>query len=80
MRVTMRNVQRTIEVNRTKDKRWHDVHLLVQVHDEIMAEAPAEIAEDVSAMLVLESEAAMKLEVPILFECGIGNKWNEAKP
>jgi DNA polymerase-1 len=80
VRVSMRNVQRTIEVNRKKDKRWHDVHLLVQVHDEIMAEAPEELAQDVSDMLVREAESAMTLEVPILFECGIGDSWNQAKP
>jgi DNA polymerase I-like protein with 3'-5' exonuclease and polymerase domains len=76
----MRNVQRTIEANRKKDKRWHDVHLLVQVHDELMAEAPSEIADEVSEMLTREAENAMSLEIPILFECGQGRSWIDAKP
>ena len=80
VRLAMRNVHRALEAKRAEDARWHEVALQVQVHDEIMGEAPDELAEEFSALMTYECENALTLSVPIVFECGIGETWATAKP
>ena len=79
VRLSMRNIHRALEAKRAKDKRWREVGLQVQVHDEVMGEAPEELAEEFSALMTHECENALQLAVPIIFECGIGDTWKEAK-
>jgi DNA polymerase-1 len=53
--------------------------LLLQIHDELIAEAPSEAAADIAAVLVAEMEKAMSLKVPLRVETGIGSDWYSAK-
>lgn len=53
--------------------------LLLQVHDELVAEAPAKEAKAVGEVLREEMERAMTLDVPIVAEVGIGEDWLDAK-
>jgi DNA polymerase-1 len=53
--------------------------LLMQVHDELLIEAPEEEAERVAALLRREMEAAVELDVPLKVEVGIGDNWMETK-
>ncbi len=53
--------------------------LLLQIHDELVIEAPAEHAEAMAEILVEEMRSAMKLKVPLDVEAGIGADWFEAK-
>ncbi len=53
--------------------------LLMQVHDELLVEAPAEEAERVADLLRREMESAVELDVPLKVEVGIGDNWMDAK-
>jgi DNA polymerase I len=53
--------------------------LLLQVHDELVLEAPSEEAHQVRAMVKKEMENVHKLEVPLLVETGVGDNWRDAK-
>jgi DNA polymerase-1 len=53
--------------------------MLMQVHDELVVEAPAEEAERVAQLLKQEMETAVELDVPLTVEVGIGDNWMEAK-
>ncbi len=80
VRISMRNIHREIKRRRKVDPRWENVKLKVQVHDEMVYEAPAEIAEDVAKMVEEEAQNCLKLAVPLIFETGISaNNWEEAK-
>ena len=52
--------------------------LILQVHDELVAEAPLEEAQAVAALLKEEMEAAAQLTVPLVVEVSVGESWNEA--
>lgn len=63
-----------------KQKEWQkDVFLLLQVHDELVYEAPSDIAEAVASEIrnVMESVAPTKelSDVPILAEAALGRDW-----
>ena len=53
--------------------------LLLQVHDELVVEAPTDEAETVSAFLKETMEKVYTLNVPIVAEVGMGKNWGEAK-
>ena len=53
--------------------------LILQVHDELIVEAPEEEAERVRALLTEEMEHAVTLSVPLVAEAKIGKNWLEAK-
>ncbi|MGV8915736.1 MAG: DNA polymerase I [Kaistella sp.] len=52
--------------------------MLLQVHDELVFEAPESEVEAVSALIKKEMEAAYETTVPLLVEVGVGNNWLEA--
>ena len=53
--------------------------LLLQVHDELVLEAPAGEIEDVKRLVKREMERAFELSVPLLVEVGVGENWRDAK-
>jgi DNA polymerase-1 len=52
--------------------------MLLQVHDELVFEAPEEEVELVSELIKNEMESAYTTTVPLLVEVGVGNNWLEA--
>ena len=52
--------------------------LLLQVHDELIVECPAEEAETVKGILVEEMEHVVDYRVPLLVDAKIGASWAEA--
>ena len=64
------------------DEKFADKNLktkmLLQVHDELVFEAPEEEVEVVSELIKTEMESAYKTTVPLLVEVGVGNNWLEA--
>jgi DNA polymerase-1 len=54
--------------------------LLMQVHDELLVEAPANEAKRVAEILKREMESAVQLDVPLVADVGIGDNWMDAKP
>jgi DNA polymerase-1 len=53
--------------------------MLLQVHDELVLEAPLEEVEEVSALVKSAMEGVKKLEVPLLVDIGSGENWRDAK-
>jgi len=53
--------------------------LLLQVHDELVLEAPASEVEEVSTLVRGHMEGAASLRVPLVVEIGVGDNWLEAK-
>jgi DNA polymerase-1 len=52
--------------------------MLLQVHDELLFEAPAGEAADVAALAKRVMEASAVLSVPLVVETGMGRSWAEA--
>jgi DNA polymerase-1 len=46
--------------------------MLLQVHDELVFEAPADEIETASKLIKTEMENALKTQVPLLVEIGVG--------
>ncbi len=53
--------------------------MLLQVHDELVLEAPPSEAAAVAAMVKHEMENAYRLEVPLVADVGMGPNWRDAK-
>ncbi|WP_333659805.1 DNA polymerase I [Meiothermus cerbereus] len=56
-----------------------EAHLVLQVHDELLVEAPADKAEQVAGVVREVMQKAWALEVPLEVGTGIGENWLEAK-
>jgi len=56
-----------------------ETKMLLQVHDELLFESPADEAEQVSKMVKREMETVHKLDVPLIVDVGIGENWRDAK-
>ena len=52
--------------------------MLLQVHDELVFEAPKGEVEEVKKLIVKEMEGAMELKVPLKVDVGVGKNWLEA--
>ena len=57
----------------------HRARLLLQVHDELVLEAPADEAGTVAALVKQHMEGAASLTVPLVADVGIGTDWVAAK-
>jgi DNA polymerase-1 len=53
--------------------------MLLQVHDELVFEAPAGEVEQLSALVRREMEGAATLAVPLIVDVGVGPNWLETK-
>ena len=53
--------------------------LILQVHDELIVEAPEDESKKVAAILKEEMEKAVNLKVPLIAETSIGKTWYDAK-
>jgi DNA polymerase-1 len=54
--------------------------LLMQVHDELLVEAPLAEVEQAVEILKREMESAVSLDVPLVVDVGVGDNWMDAKP
>jgi DNA polymerase-1 len=59
--------------------RGMQARMVLQVHDELIFEAPPEEVDAVRAMAKAEMESVRKLEVPLLVDVGVGANWRDAK-
>jgi DNA polymerase-1 len=55
-----------------------DSKMLLQVHDELVFEAPRSEAHTLKTLVVDLMKSAMNLKVPIEVEAGVGDSWYEA--
>ncbi len=61
-----------------RDRGW-SARMLLQVHDELVLEAPPEEMEDVQRLVREEMEGVVQLDVPIVVDAGLGTNWYECK-
>ncbi|KAA0683185.1 DNA polymerase I [Azospirillum brasilense] len=61
-----------------KEAGFDEVRMLLQVHDELLFEAPEDQAERAAALVRQVMEGAATLGVPLVAEAGIGGNWDEA--
>jgi DNA polymerase-1 len=64
--------------NRIKEEKLQ-ARLILQVHDELIVEAPQDEAMRVAMLLQEEMEKAVELSVPLVAEASIGETWYDAK-
>ncbi|HVC17346.1 MAG TPA: DNA polymerase I [Rhodanobacter sp.] len=55
-----------------------DVHMLMQVHDELVFEVRADAVDSVRAAVIERMSGAAELAVPLLVDVGVGANWDEA--
>jgi len=72
IKLAMVNVHRRLKEEKLKAR------LILQVHDELIVECPANEADRVRELLVHEMENAVKLTVPLTVDAHIGSTWAEA--
>jgi len=67
-----------IEVQEYIEKKDLEVSMLLQVHDELVFEVKADQADKFQGKIKEIMEGAVKLKVPVIVDCGIGDNWLEA--
>ena len=58
-----------------------DLHTrsILQIHDELLFEGPAEEAEAARELVCREMQDAWELDPPLVVDAGVGPNWMEAK-
>ncbi|UCH09625.1 MAG: hypothetical protein JSU61_10415, partial [Fidelibacterota bacterium] len=52
--------------------------MILQIHDELLFEAPEDEVDRLRDMVTSEMESAMELDVPLKVDSGVGRSWYEA--
>lgn len=73
MKIAMINVYNELRKKNLKSK------IVLQVHDEMMIEAPIEEAEEVKNIIKKEMESAIQLKVPLIADVSEADNWYECK-
>ena len=68
-----------IRIHRLIEEHKLQARMLLQVHDELVFEAPPSEKAAVMALVKNEMESVYKLSVPLLVEVGSGPNWRDAK-
>lgn len=72
VKLAMIKIDRELEKNNFKTK------MLLQVHDELLFEAPVYEIDAVKEVIKEGMEGALEIKVPLLVEIGVGDNWLEA--
>ena len=67
-----------IDINTFLFKEMPEVKMIMQVHDELIFEAPKKGSKEVLQIMKKMMEDAVKLDIPLIAEAAIGDNWNEA--
>jgi DNA polymerase-1 len=59
--------------------RGRETRMLLQVHDELVFEAPPGEVDEIRSMVKSEMENVRKLDVPMVVDVGVGDNWRDAK-
>ena len=73
IKIAMINVYNSLKKEGLKAK------LILQVHDELVLDAPKEEADRAAEILKFEMENAVKLKVPLTVDVHTGENWYDAK-
>ena len=68
-----------IEVYRKMKAGGYKSRVLLQVHDELVAEVVKEEKEEIAALLKETMESVVKLKVPLVADVNEGKNWAETK-
>ena len=68
-----------IRVENALNEKFPEAQLLLQVHDELIVECPAELAPRVAELISREMEGIAQLKVPLTAEAKYGKSWYDAK-
>ncbi len=68
-----------VKIDRRLQEEGMKTRLILQIHDELILEAPEEEAEKAAAMLKEEMESAATLKVPLSVESKTAKNWFDAK-
>jgi DNA polymerase-1 len=68
-----------IEIDAELRRRGLQTRMLLQVHDELLFEAPEPEVEEVRALATEQMEKAVKLRVPLEVNVGVAANWRDAK-
>ena len=68
-----------VKVHEELKKAGLKARLILQVHDELIVEAPKDEADKVCSLLIDGMESVMHLSVPLKAELSTGGNWNECK-
>lgn len=66
-----------VTVSRELAVQFPAAKLLLQVHDELVLEAPREQAQEVAAQVAKWMRMAAHLSIPMIVETGVGDNWGE---
>jgi DNA polymerase-1 len=69
-----------IDVHAALAKAFPTARMILTVHDELLFEAAARQADDVSALVSRSMANAVTLNVPLVVDVGYGETWKDAKP
>jgi DNA polymerase-1 len=67
-----------IDLDRAIEKSKLDIHMIMQVHDELVFEVAEGIVEQASDIITNSMVSAAELAVPLIVDVGIGSNWDEA--
>ena len=73
MKIAMINVHKELLERELKAK------IVLQVHDEMMIEAPVEEAEQIKEIIKTQMEGAITLKVPLIADVSEAENWYECK-
>ena len=67
-----------IDLDRAIEKSKLDIHMIMQVHDELVFEVAEGIVQEASDIITNSMVSAAELAVPLIVDVGIGSNWDEA--
>jgi DNA polymerase-1 len=67
-----------IDIDKYLSAEMKEVKMIMQVHDELIFEAPEEIAQETLTLVKKMMEETAKLDIPLIADAQIGANWNEA--
>jgi DNA polymerase-1 len=73
IKVAMIHIHHALETNGTASR------MLLQVHDELVFECPPDELEAMKSLVIHEMTTAVKLDVPLVVDLGVGPNWLETK-
>lgn len=71
--------QAMLNVHARMQKEEHPGRMLLQIHDELVFEAPEDSVTALVQLATEEMESALELAVPVVVDCKIGKNWLEAE-
>jgi DNA polymerase-1 len=71
--------QAMVNISRRIDRERRPCRMLLQIHDELLFELPADQVDAQREMVVREMTGAIKLRVPLKVDVGVGANWMAAK-